>query len=81
MSFTLLPRIRKLSGIRIAAGLLLFAFLIVTVISPGGGLAAALSQVDSSEARALALLESPLTPEERVGQLFLVTFNGTDVDA
>lgn len=81
MSFTLLLRIRKLIGLRFTAGLLLLAFLIVTVISPGGGLAAPLSQEDSSEARALALLESPLTPEERVGQLFLVTFNGTDVDA
>ncbi len=41
------------------------------------GQAAALLQEDSPEARARALLET-LTPEERVGQLFLVTFQGTD---
>ncbi|MGB3703095.1 MAG: glycoside hydrolase family 3 N-terminal domain-containing protein [Anaerolineales bacterium] len=38
-----------------------------------------LVQTSSAEDHALALLET-LTPEEKVGQLFLVTFNGTDVD-
>ncbi|MBC8509624.1 MAG: hypothetical protein ISR58_14005 [Anaerolineales bacterium] len=41
--------------------------------------AASLSQDSSPEARALDLLEN-LTPEERVGQLFLVTFQGTNAD-
>jgi beta-N-acetylhexosaminidase len=38
-----------------------------------------LSQTSSAEDHARALLET-LTPEEKVGQLFLVTFNGTDVN-
>jgi beta-N-acetylhexosaminidase len=42
------------------------------------GHAESLPQTTSSEERAQALLET-MTPEERVGQLFLVTFNGTDV--
>ncbi len=41
--------------------------------------AASLSQEDSPDERALELLET-LTPEERVGQLFLVTFQGTDAN-
>lgn len=80
MRFFLLPRIRASIGTRLAAGLFLCLSLIVTAISPDRGRAAQHSQEDSSEARALALLESPLTPEERVGQLFLVTFKGTDVN-
>jgi beta-N-acetylhexosaminidase len=38
------------------------------------------AQVDSSRERAQALLET-LTPEERVGQLFLVTFIGKDASS
>lgn len=37
------------------------------------------NQTSSSRDRAQSLLDT-LTPEERVGQLFLVTFDGTDVD-
>lgn len=66
---------------RIITGLLLSATIILAAFSPIGGRAAVLEQSDSSWERALALLESPLTPEERVGQLFLVTFTGTDVNS
>jgi len=45
---------------------------------PGIGNAAPLKQEDTPQTRARALLEQ-LTPEEKVGQLFLVTFNGVDV--
>ena len=38
-----------------------------------------LQQTSSAEDHAQALLDT-LTPEEKVGQLFLVTFIGTDVD-
>jgi beta-N-acetylhexosaminidase len=38
------------------------------------------TQTGSAQERAQSLLET-MTPEERVGQLFLVTFNGTDVNA
>jgi beta-N-acetylhexosaminidase len=44
------------------------------------GWAAPFSQVDSSRERAQALLAT-LTPEERVGQLFLVTFIGRDASS
>jgi len=37
-------------------------------------------QSDDPESRAKEILER-MTPEERVGQLFLVTFSGTDVDS
>jgi beta-N-acetylhexosaminidase len=42
------------------------------------GFAEPLIQISSPEDHAQALVET-MTPEERVGQLFLVTFNGTDV--
>ena len=42
--------------------------------------AAPLTQTGSAQERAQSLLET-MTPEERVGQLFLVTFNGTAVNA
>jgi beta-N-acetylhexosaminidase len=38
------------------------------------------TQTGSAQERAQSLLDT-MTPEERVGQLFLVTFNGTDVNA
>jgi beta-N-acetylhexosaminidase len=38
------------------------------------------TQTGSAQERAQSLLET-MTPEERVGQLFLITFNGTDVNA
>lgn len=43
------------------------------------GFAEPLFQVSSPQDHAEALLET-LTPEERVGQLFLVTFNGTNIE-
>ncbi len=42
-----------------------------------GGLAAPVSQIDGSQQRAQELLQR-LTPEERVGQLFLITFDGPE---
>jgi beta-N-acetylhexosaminidase len=56
----------------------IFAALILLLINPiPAGLAAPPAQSDSARERAQALL-SGLTPEERVGQLFLVTFAGAD---
>ena len=43
------------------------------------GYAGPLLQISSPQDHAEALLET-LTPEEKVGQLFIVTFNGTDID-
>jgi len=47
---------------------------------PSSGSAAPSDQEQDPETRAQALLEQ-LTPEERVGQLFLVTFDGTDISS
>ncbi|MFL7894359.1 MAG: glycoside hydrolase family 3 N-terminal domain-containing protein [Anaerolineales bacterium] len=58
-----------------------FTILILLIVaSVRGSIASAfpLLQTDAARDHALALLET-LTPEEKVGQLFLVTFNGTDV--
>ena len=55
--------------------LTLFVFIIpFNLIEPGRFL-----QTDSPRGRAQQMLEN-LTPEERVGQLFLVTFNGTEAE-
>jgi len=52
--------------------------LVLTVLLPVSiGQAAPRFQASSSDERAQALLEQ-LTPEERVGQLFLLTFNGPE---
>lgn len=51
-------------------------FLLLASFAPG--FAAPLAQTDDAKDRAQALLDT-LTPEERVGQLFLITFIGTDV--
>jgi beta-N-acetylhexosaminidase len=61
----------------------LIRFVIVTTIllstvSATSGSAAPLFQTTTAKDRAQALLDT-LTPEERVGQLFLATFSGTDV--
>lgn len=48
--------------------------------SQAGQAASLFAQIDSSRERAQALLET-LTPEERVGQLFLVTFIGKDASS
>jgi beta-N-acetylhexosaminidase len=53
--------------------------LVFLIISPFSlGQAASNLQSDTSKERAQALLTG-LTPEERIGQLFLVSFEGTDV--
>jgi beta-N-acetylhexosaminidase len=55
------------------------AFILLLVFGPlTTSLAAPPSQEDLSLQRATALLET-LTPEERVGQLFLITFQGPEV--
>ncbi len=59
--------------------LLILLPLLASTFSGTIGFAEPLQQTSSAEEHAQALLET-LTPEERVGQLFLVTFNGTDVD-
>lgn len=54
----------------------------MTAALPGSyslGLASLASQDDSASQKAAALLAT-MTPEEKVGQLFLVTFNGTTFD-
>jgi beta-N-acetylhexosaminidase len=57
---------------------LIYTILILVMINPlGSGYAAPVNQISSSRERAQALLES-MKPEERVGQLFLVTFTGSD---
>ena len=53
----------------------LLGFVLLLLVTPDG-LAAPFVQENSTKARAQALLDT-LTPEERVGQLFLVTFTGT----
>ncbi len=59
---------------------LLVIVVLFTFLSPAlHGQAASPFQDSSPEARALDLFEE-LTPEERVGQLFLVTFQGTNAD-
>jgi beta-N-acetylhexosaminidase len=51
--------------------------LVVSLVPSSTGRAIGFQQSSDSLERAQALLET-LTPEERVGQLFLVTFTGTD---
>lgn len=58
--------------------LLLLSIIIWTVSPIPSIFASPAQQTSASNERAQALLEL-LTPEERVGQLFLVTFTGTDV--
>ncbi len=58
--------------------LLALAAILFQSIAPAfSAFAAPAAQASTPEARAQALLDS-LTPEERVGQLFLVNFSGTD---
>lgn len=58
--------------------LLSSALCLVLVLPVAVGHAKPLSQTNPSRERAQALLDS-LTAEERVGQLFLITFSGTDI--
>src|SRR5665647_1063574 len=56
----------------------LYLVLIISLISPISiGRAARLYQTDSGNGQAQSLLDR-LTPEERVGQLFLMTFTGPE---
>ncbi len=57
---------------------LLAVVLVLNFFLPAVSLAAPAAQIPSPEERAQQLL-AQLTPEERVGQLFLVTFTGSDV--
>lgn len=52
--------------------------MLLSTFSGSIGFAEPLFQISSPEDHAQALWDT-MTPEERVGQLFLVTFNGTDV--
>lgn len=63
---------------RIFAVIILFCLLFSTSFGPTVGYARTRQQTDDTRERAQALLDT-LTPEERVGQLFLVTFNGMTV--
>ncbi len=56
----------------------LFLLLIVAFSAVGQVFAAPEGQAATPQAKAQALL-AQMTPEERVGQLFLITFSGTDV--
>ena len=67
---------------RSASIILRMALLIPLIIATVRGSivsALPLQQIGSAEDHAQALLET-LTPEEKVGQLFLVTFSGKDVN-
>ena len=61
--------------------LALSLFLIVTFLAlgPGAGIAAPREQTEDPATDAQALLDT-LSPEERIGQLFLVDFQGTAID-
>lgn len=58
--------------------LLALVLLLVTILPLNTGQAGFVSQTSSAHQQAQALL-ARLSPEEKVGQLFLVTFKGTDV--
>lgn len=59
--------------------LLILSILIVTLLPSGSGLASTLEQGGMEVVKARNLLEK-MTPEERVGQLFLVSFQGATAD-
>ena len=63
--------------------LLAFWVAVMVIALPGSfsskGLASPASQGDAAQQKAKAML-AHMTPEEKVGQLFLVTFNGTTFD-
>lgn len=64
---------------RRARALLALVIFLVAALAPAQlGQAAAAFQASSPSQQAQALL-ARMTPEEKIGQLFLVTFNGTDV--
>jgi beta-N-acetylhexosaminidase len=59
--------------------LAIFLLVLAQMLSPGLAYAGFATQGQTPEARAEQLLEG-MTPEERVGQLFLVTFQGSNVE-
>jgi len=59
--------------------LLILSILILTLLPSGSGLASTLEQGGMEVVKARNLLEK-MTPEERVGQLFLVSFQGATAD-
>jgi hypothetical protein len=59
--------------------LLIISILIVTFLPSGSGLASTFEQGGMEVVKARNLLEK-MTPEERVGQLFLVSFQGATAD-
>lgn len=67
-------------GLRWRAWLLLVLLVLDLISGSTQALASPLSQADDPGTKALALLDR-LSPEERVGQLFLVTFTGAKADA
>jgi len=70
----------KRRGPRLRAGLLIFLLVLSLVMGTVPALAAPAAQAGDPRALAQAFLER-LTPEEKVGQLFLVTFSGPRADA
>lgn len=71
----------KSSKVRPIGRTLIFLSLIFSLaLSPVSGYAAPAAQAGDPAAQALALLET-MTPEERVGQLFMVTFRGSQAGA
>src|SRR5512146_1885199 len=67
------------SGARLPLMWLLVLLLAVLPIMPAGGQARALYQSTDAQQKARALLDK-MTPEERVGQLFLITMEGSSFD-
>ncbi len=66
--------------LRIIKILVIFT-LVVNTIFMGGQVLAAPSLTINEDARSQAqLILARMTPEERIGQLFLVTFQGSDID-
>lgn len=60
---------------------LLFGLVVLSVLSPiRATVAAPAQQVQTPDPRIQAILDQ-LSPEEKVGQLFLITFEGTDISA
>ena len=75
-----LKKKQNLGGLRWRAWLLLVLLVLDLISGSTQALASPLSQADDPGTKALALLDR-LSPEERVGQLFLVTFTGAKADA
>lgn len=66
--------------VRLSRLLLLSLWIFLLLPAPREAVGAPLRQVLSPEQKAAELLAT-MTPEEKVGQLFLVSFNGTDISS